>query len=139
MIRAAAVSALAAFANGVQSLKHPILQLLKRCLDDSDDEVRERAYFYIVLLEKDLEDSILDDGNASLQDEGEEIEEFRDFVFDQDTNINIDALEAYLNANKDELMEAEEEINLDTSKMIVYGTPTVSAASSATSASTDQS
>lgn len=66
MIRAAAVSALASFANCVQSLKHPILQLLKRCLDDSDDEVRERAYFYIVLLEKDLEETILDDGNASL-------------------------------------------------------------------------
>jgi coatomer protein complex subunit gamma len=66
MIRAAAVSALAAFANGVASLKYPILQLLKRCLDDSDDEVRERAYFYIVLLEKDLEDTVLDDGNASL-------------------------------------------------------------------------
>ena len=74
-----------------------------------------------MLLEKDLDDSILDEGNASLQDEGEEIDEFRNFVFDQDTNINIDALEAYLNANKDELMEAEEEINLDTSKMIVYG------------------
>jgi len=73
------------------------------------------------LLEKDLEASILDEGNASLQDEGEEIDEFRNFVFDQDTNINIDALEAYLNANKDDLMEAEEEINLDTSKMIVYG------------------
>lgn len=74
-----------------------------------------------MLLEKDLEASILDEGNASLQDEGEEIDEFRNFVFDQDTNINIDALEAYLNANKDDLMEAEEEINLDTSKMIVYG------------------
>ena len=74
-----------------------------------------------MLLEKDLEASILDEGNASLQDEGEEIDEFRNFVFYQDTNINIDALEAYLNANKDDLMEAEEEINLDTSKMIVYG------------------
>ena len=112
---------------------------MKRCLDDSDDEVRERAYFYIVLLEKDLEETILDDGNASLQDEGDEIDEFRDFVFDQDTNINIDALEAYLKANKDELMEAEDEINLDTAKMIVYGAPTVSASASVTSASTDQS
>jgi len=82
MIRAAAVSALAAFANGVESLKHPILQLLKRCLDDSDDEVRERAYFYIVLLEKELEETVLDDGNASLKEEGDEIDEFRNFVFD---------------------------------------------------------
>jgi len=51
VIRAAAVSALAAFANGVPSLKKSVLQLLKKCLDDSDDEVRERAYFYIVVLE----------------------------------------------------------------------------------------
>ena len=55
MIRAAAVSALAAFANGVPSLKKSILHLLKKCLDDSDDEVRERAFFYIVLIEKDLD------------------------------------------------------------------------------------
>ena len=54
MIRAAAVSALAAFAHGVPSLKKSILHLLRKCLDDSDDEVRERAYFYIVLIEKDM-------------------------------------------------------------------------------------
>ena len=55
VIRAAAVSALASFANGVPSLKKSILHLLKKCLDDSDDEVRERAYFYIVLIEKDMQ------------------------------------------------------------------------------------
>jgi hypothetical protein len=44
-----------------------------------------------------------------------------------------------LNANKDELMEAEDEINIDTSKMIVYGQPTVSATTSANSGSTDPS
>ncbi len=54
VIRAAAVSALAAFAYGVPALKLSILYLLKKCLDDSDDEVRERAYFYIILIEKDL-------------------------------------------------------------------------------------
>lgn len=59
MIRAAAVSALAAFANGVPSLKLSILHLLKKCLDDSDDEVRERAYFYIVMIEQDMKNSIL--------------------------------------------------------------------------------
>jgi coatomer protein complex subunit gamma len=61
VIRAAAVSALAAFANGVPSLKKSILHLLRKCLDDSDDEVRERAYFYIVLIEKDMKDSVLDE------------------------------------------------------------------------------
>ena len=61
VIRAAAVSALAAFAHGVPTLKRSILHLLRKCLDDSDDEVRERAYFYIILIEKDLEDSVLDE------------------------------------------------------------------------------
>ena len=70
-------------------------------MDDSDDEVRERAYFYIVLLEKDMDTTVLDQDSNTLQQEGDEIEEFRDFVFDQDTNINIDALENYLNENKD--------------------------------------
>ena len=120
MIRAAAVSALAAFANGVPSLTRSILHLLKRCLDDSDDEVRERAFFYIVLIENDMKETVLED-DPMLQNEGDEINELRDFVFDQETNINVDALEAYLVANKDELCEQEDEINVDTRKMIVYG------------------
>ena len=45
----------------------------------------------------------------------------RDFVFDQDTNINVDALEAYLNANKNELIESENEVNIDLSSMMVRG------------------
>ena len=120
MIRAAAVSALAAFANGVPSLTRSILHLLKRCLDDSDDEVRERAFFYIVLIEKDMKETVLEE-KLMLQNEGDEIDELRDFVFDQETNINVDALEAYLVANQDELCEQEDEINVDTKKMIVYG------------------
>ena len=51
VIRAAAVSALASFANGVPSLKKSVLHLLRKCLEDSDDEVRERAYFFIILIE----------------------------------------------------------------------------------------
>lgn len=120
MIRAAAVSALAAFANGVPSLTKSILHLLKRCLDDSDDEVRERAFFYIVLIEKDMKETVLEE-TLMLQNEGEEIDELKDFVFDQETNINVDALEAYLVANQDELCEQEDEINVDTKKMMVYG------------------
>lgn len=100
------MSALASFANGVPALKRSILHLLRKCLDDSDDEVRERAYFYIVLIEKDLQNSILED-DMSLKDENEddqgEMIELRKFVFDQETNINVDALEAYLNANMEEM------------------------------------
>ena len=50
VIRAAAVTALAAFANSVSSLHESIVLLLKKCLNDSDDEVRERAHFYYTML-----------------------------------------------------------------------------------------
>ena len=50
VIRAAAVSALASFAHKVESLKQSIVLLLRKCLNDSDDEVRERAYFYLSVL-----------------------------------------------------------------------------------------
>jgi len=46
VIRAAAVTALASFAFQVESLHESIKLLIKKCLNDSDDEVRERAYFY---------------------------------------------------------------------------------------------
>jgi len=107
VIRAAAVSALAAFANGVPSLKESILHLLKNCLDDSDDEVRERAYFYIVLIEKDMQQSVLQESMqlSEQPEEDPELLDLRNFVFDAETNINVDALEAYLTANKDELCE----------------------------------
>ena len=52
VIRAAAVSALAAFAHRVPKLNESIVLLLKKCLNDSDDEVRERALFYVNLLDK---------------------------------------------------------------------------------------
>jgi coatomer protein complex subunit gamma len=52
VIRAAAVSALANIAFNVPSLVDSILLLLQKCLNDSDDEVRERAYFYHNLLSK---------------------------------------------------------------------------------------
>jgi hypothetical protein len=44
----------------------------------------------------------------------------KNFVFDNE-NINVDALEAYLNANKEELLEKEDEINIDIRSMTVKG------------------
>jgi len=52
VIRAASVSALATFAYKVPHLRPSILLLLQKCLKDSDDEVRERSFFYIRLLEE---------------------------------------------------------------------------------------
>jgi len=50
-VRAAAVSALAKFAVHAPQLTESVIVLLKRCLNDNDDEVRDRAIFYLTLLE----------------------------------------------------------------------------------------
>lgn len=50
-VRAAAVSTLAKFGSMVESLKPRIFVLLRRCLFDSDDEVRDRATLYLNTLE----------------------------------------------------------------------------------------
>ncbi|EYC22058.1 hypothetical protein Y032_0018g3689 [Ancylostoma ceylanicum] len=49
-VRAAAVTALAKFGAQCAELRPSIQVLLKRCLLDSDDEVRDRATFYLTLL-----------------------------------------------------------------------------------------
>ncbi|KAI6677768.1 hypothetical protein NL676_038564 [Syzygium grande] len=46
-VRASAVSTLAKFGGMVESLKPRIFVLLRRCLFDSDDEVRDRATLYL--------------------------------------------------------------------------------------------
>ena len=52
IVRAAAVSSLAKFGVNVQDLrvKNSIKVLLTRCLDDVDDEVRDRAAFNLKLM-----------------------------------------------------------------------------------------
>lgn len=49
-VRAAAVSALAKFGAHNEALRQNICVLLTRCLLDSDDEVRDRATFYLTVL-----------------------------------------------------------------------------------------
>lgn len=49
-VRASAVSALIKFATRVPDLQPSIMPLLQRCLDDDDDEVRDRATVYISML-----------------------------------------------------------------------------------------
>jgi len=50
-VRAAAVAALARFGTQVEALRPSVLVLLKRCLADPDDEVRDRATFYANMVE----------------------------------------------------------------------------------------
>ena len=66
-VRAAAVTALAKIAEGVADLRPRIITLLKRCLEDSDDEVRDRAAFYLrILQEKELAQRYIADGRHFL-------------------------------------------------------------------------
>ncbi|XP_077196495.1 coatomer subunit gamma-2 [Paroedura picta] len=51
-VRAAAVSALAKFGAQNESLLPSVLVLLQRCMMDSDDEVRDRATFYLNVLQQ---------------------------------------------------------------------------------------
>ncbi|XP_026544520.1 coatomer subunit gamma-2-like [Notechis scutatus] len=51
-VRAAAVSALAKFGAQNENLLPSILVLLQRCVMDSDDEVRDRATFYLNVLQQ---------------------------------------------------------------------------------------
>lgn len=50
-VRSAAVTSLAKFGAAVPALTQNVMVLLKRCLNDNDDEVRDRAVLYISLLQ----------------------------------------------------------------------------------------
>ncbi|KAJ8467044.1 hypothetical protein OPV22_029596 [Ensete ventricosum] len=67
-VRASAVSTLAKFGAMVDSLKPRIFVLLRRCLFDSDDEVRDRATLYL--------DSLGSDASVGGTDE-----DIKDFLF----------------------------------------------------------
>lgn len=65
-VRASAVSALAKFGALVESLKPRIFVLLRRCLFDNDDEVRDRATLYLNAL----------GGDVSSDNDGRDLKEF---------------------------------------------------------------
>lgn len=52
-VRASSVNALAKFGRRLPSLRPSVLVLLERCLQDTDDEVRDRATFHLSLLRKE--------------------------------------------------------------------------------------
>lgn len=69
-VRAAAVSSLAAFGAKVPSLAPSVVVLLNRCINDNDDEVRDRVAYYLhVLTEKpELTSHLHDDVPVKLID-----------------------------------------------------------------------
>jgi len=115
VIRAAAVSALASFAHRVPSLKQNIVLLLKKCLNDSDDEVRERAFFYISIISGEL--GISDE--ESVEDAQEELDDLKGFIFDSNKVIDVNALERYVTEQKETLLAQTEELKIDLSGMLV--------------------
>ena len=62
----------------------------------------------------------------------------RNFIFDIDTNIDVNALEDYIHLNKAQILEQEEEINIDLKPMMVKGVPNTQRSTNA-SASSDPS
>ena len=110
--------------------------LLRKCLNDSDDEVRERAFFYLsVLGESDgISDEISTDLNNSAAGNANseaEIGEIRDFIFDTDQVIDVDALEQFVTEQKDTLVqENENDFNVDISSMLVTEKPRTGTAKS---------
>eukprot|EP00850_Spirogloea_muscicola_P021555 SM000253S09044 [mRNA] locus=s253:58045:64400:- [translate_table: standard] len=64
-VRASAVSALAKIGASIETVKPRILVLLRRCLHDNDDEVRDRATLYLNVLGGDGEESVAADGAKS--------------------------------------------------------------------------
>lgn len=58
-IRASAVCALAKFGTACQYLRPRIITLLQRCLYDNDDEVRDRATYFVAALKKEDDTSNL--------------------------------------------------------------------------------
>lgn len=67
-VRAAAVTSMAKFAISVPNLTESVIVLLKRSLNDNDDEVRDRSAFYLNILEnghgKSLGKPLFDDSNT---------------------------------------------------------------------------
>lgn len=61
-VRACAVSTLSSFGAAVESLRPRIVVLLRRCLYDNDDEVRDRATLYLNVLGGTEDESVAVDG-----------------------------------------------------------------------------
>ena len=120
VIRAAAVSALATYAHKIPSLRQSIVLLLRKCLNDSDDEVRERAFFYLSVLGESEGISEEVSSLASSGDQAQaEMNEFRSVMFDHCETIDVDALEKFVMEQKDTLVaEDGSDFTVDISGMI---------------------
>ena len=102
MVRASAISALGEIGFKQKNIRDIIISLIENCLNDDDNEVRERAF----MVSKALK---------AMQEEKKEEEQFVNFVFPQKVKnpspieeLNIDLIQTVLNSEKDNLLKSED-------------------------------
>ena len=102
MVRASAISALGEIGFKEKNMRDIIISLIENCLNDDDNEVRERAF----MVSKALK---------AVQEEKKEDEDLVNFVFPKkDKNpspideLNIDLIQSVLNSEKENLLKSED-------------------------------
>lgn len=105
IVRSAAISALGDIANSDNDSKPNVLNLIKRSLYDSDNEVRERAYFYYKILSQSI------DENKRKENSKEEtqntlnpsLDKLKKYAFST-KGYDVDVLQNILNSHKESLL-----------------------------------
>ena len=102
MVRASAISALGEIGFKEKNMRQIIISLIENCLNDDDNEVRERAF----MVSKALK---------AVQEEKKEEEQFVNFVFPKKAKnpspieeLNIDLIQSVLNSEKENLLKSED-------------------------------
>ena len=108
MVRASAISALGEIGLKEKNLREIIISLIEKCLNDDDNEVRERAFMYSKALK-------------AFKEEKSEENNLVDFVFPKKKKnptavdeLNIDLIQLVLNSEKENLLK-----NNDISKKLI--------------------
>ena len=102
MVRASAISALGEIGFKEKNMRDIIISLIENCLNDDDNEVRERAF----MVSKALK---------AVKEEKKEEEQLINFVFPQKVKnpspieeLNIDLIQSVLNSEKENLLKSED-------------------------------
>ena len=102
MVRASAISALGEIGFKEKNFRKIIISLIENCLNDDDNEVRERAF----MISKALK---------AIQEEKKEEEQLVNFVFPKKVKnpspieeLNIDIIQTVLNTEKENLLKSED-------------------------------
>ena len=102
MVRASAISALGEIALKEKNLREIIISLIEKCLNDDDNEVRERAFMYSKAL-------------SDVKEEKKEESQLVNFVFPKKIKnptpideLNIDLIQLVLNSEKDNLLKSDD-------------------------------